>query len=456
MSEIETLLWVWPLAVGFLAWLLYRLRGNSVGIPLAYLLGLALIHVPGAVIYVDPSYDFNDPSFVETGFQITTLGVVGFVVGVLIGGMRVGPLRRRGDVAAAGLSMTHATASEINHLAWLFLAAGFGVQYVIGPALKDLPLTALVSGLGQLTVAGACLGLYAGRVSGDRAMLLKWLVVACMFPFSTLVSSAFLGFGVFSLLVVVSFAVSLFRPRWWAVIPFFVALYVGMSIFVTYARDRDEYRAATWIVGGASLDDRVSRVFKMFTEFEMIDFGNPQHRRKIDDRLNQNVLVGAAEAHIASGRAEFARGETLWTALVAPIPRIIWPNKPIFGGSGNLVADYTGIVFDDTTSVGIGQPLEFFINAGWKGVFLCFVLFGAICRRFDMYAGQALQSGDFRRFMLFFLPATGLLQAGGAFAEVVATSVASFFAAVIAVTLAERYLRRIRTRARLSMPDLKG
>jgi hypothetical protein len=445
--SIAECLAVWVVVAVILVWSQWRWGGASCGLPFAYVIGLAIIHVPGAVLYLDPAYEFYNPQFVETGFQITTLGVVGFTVGVLIAGTRARISLRRDGKSSQSRAISRATAPEINRLAWIFLVSGFVVQFVITPALQGFFLTALLSGLAQLTVTGACLGLYASRISGDNALLRRWLLVASAFPAVTLLGSAFLGYGVYALLVVVSFAIALFRPRLWSVFPFAIAILLGISIFVTYARDRGDYRAAV-SEEGASLQQRVERVIKTFTNFEFVDLENPKHRANIDLRLNQNDLVGAAEAQIASGRAGYANGETLWTALVAPIPRILWPDKPIFGGSGNVVAEFTGYSFDDMTSVGLGQVLEFFINFGWAGEFWCYVLFGAVCRRMDMHAGFALRAGEFRRFLLFFMPAMGLMQSGGALAEVVASAAGSFFSALLAAALADRYLTRIRARAK--------
>jgi hypothetical protein len=453
-GSIAECLVVWAFLAVVLVWSQWRWGGASCGIPFAYFIGLAIIHVPGAVLYLDPTYEFYNPQFVETGFQITTLGIVGFTVGVLVAGTRTRIPRRRA-ISAKSEAVSQATAPEINRLAWIFLLSGFVVQFVITPVLQGLFLTAVLSGLAQLTVAGTCLGLYAAYISGDRRLLRRWLLVASAFPAVTLLASAFLGNGVYALLVVVSFALALFRPRLWSVFPFAIAMFLGISIFVTYARDRGDYRTAAW-QEGASLEQRIQRVINTFTNFELVDLDNPKHRSNIDLRLNQNDLVGAAEAHIASGRSDYAYGETLWVALVAPIPRLLWPNKPEFGGSGNIVADYTGYSFDDATSVGLGQVLEFFMNFGWAGEFWCFVLFGALCRRLDMHAGFALGAGEYRRFLLFFMPAMAFMQSGGALAEVVASAAGSFFSALLAAAFADRYLTRIRARARDALLTHRG
>jgi hypothetical protein len=454
-GSIAECLAVWVVVAVVLLWSQWRWGGASCGLPFAYIVGLGIIHVPGAVLYLDPSYEFYNPQYVETGFQITTLGIVGFTVGVLLAGTRA-RIRRGGNAKSAHSdTVLRTTAPEINRLAWIFLVAGFVVQYVLTPALQGLFLTGLLSGLAQLTVAGTCLGLYAAHISGDHALLRRWLMVACAFPIITLLASAFLGYGIFALLVVASFAIALFRPRLWTVIPFTVAVLIGISVFVTYARDRGDYRAAV-SQEGATIKQRLERIVNTFANFEFIDLENPKHRASIDLRLNQNDLVGSAEAHIDSGRADYAAGETFWVALAAPIPRLLWPDKPVFGGSGNTVAEYTGYSFDDATSVGMGQVLEFFINFGWAGEFWCYVLFGALCRRLDMHAGFALREGEFRRFLLFFMPAMGFMQSGGALAEVVASAAGAFFSALLASALADRYIRRIRAKARDALLTQQG
>jgi hypothetical protein len=48
-------------------------QGSSAGLPLAYFLGLSLIHVPGAILYLD-----SDGSWTQLGFEQTVIGMVSF------------------------------------------------------------------------------------------------------------------------------------------------------------------------------------------------------------------------------------------------------------------------------------------------------------------------------------------------------------------------------------------
>ena len=87
----------------------------------------------------------------------------------------------------------------------------------------------------------------------------------------------------------------------------------------------------------------------------------------------------------------FARGETIWHAIIAPVPRALWPNKPIVAGSGDLVSRYTGIMFAEGTSVGIGPVMEMYVNFGSAGVFVGFIVIGLFLGYIDFRAGESLR-----------------------------------------------------------------
>src|SRR5262249_54238189 len=123
---------------------------------------------------------------------------------------------------------------------------------------------------------------------------------------------------------------------------------------------------------------------------------------------------------LGSGAQDFARGDTLWEALLALVPRVVWPDKPIVAGSGNLVTTYTGISFSEGTSVGIGQVMEFYVNFGDIGVILGFLIMGTIITIMDWSAYQSLKQGDWERFVFWYLPGLSFLQVGGSLVGVTA------------------------------------
>jgi hypothetical protein len=113
------------------------------------------------------------------------------------------------------------------------------------------------------------------------------------------------------------------------------------------------------------------------------------------------------------------------------VPRVMWPNKPVTGGSGDLVSTYTGLTFAEGTSVGVGQVMEFYINFGTMGVLIGFLIMGAIVGLLDTAAGERMMAGEWGAFILWFLPGVTFLQVGGQLVEVTSSAAAAFLLALI-------------------------
>src|SRR5262249_40484599 len=159
------------------------------------------------------------------------------------------------------------------------------------------------------------------------------LALLPLLPMATLVTGGFLGYGVNWVLSVIAFLFVIIRRRIWFYMGMPVAVFLGLSLFVTYMGQRADIRELAW-QEHAGLVDRLDRVSKIFTEFELLDLEAPTHAAALDDRLNQNSLVGAAVINHEEGWAPFAYGATV--PLWALIPRAVWPDKPGVGGSGNV------------------------------------------------------------------------------------------------------------------------
>src|SRR5437667_12808694 len=67
-----------------LLWLLWILRRDTVslGLPIAYLYSLLLIHVPGAFAHIDGRDFLLNSDLVEIAMRFTALGSICFVAGV--------------------------------------------------------------------------------------------------------------------------------------------------------------------------------------------------------------------------------------------------------------------------------------------------------------------------------------------------------------------------------------
>ncbi len=111
------------------------------------------------------------------------------------------------------------------------------------------------------------------------------------------------------------------------------------------------------------------------------------------------------------------------------IPRIIWPSKPITGGSNDLVNRFTGITFAEGTSIGIGPVLELYGNFGDIGVWVGFLTLGCLLKVIDTMAGYHLHTGDWYQFATWFLVGISLLNVSGSFVECTAGAIASLILA---------------------------
>lgn len=407
--------------------LIVVLLGLAIGRPreggaltVAYFFGLSLIHVPGALIFVGADTGSGDRDVTQLGFEMTIIGMCAFVAGTVVARMldrrRV---RRMPALADPGRGF--------GHLGWRTLALGIAAYFVLMPMSSLVPsLTSIVSALGTLLILGLWLVVYGAVLEGDQRRLLLTLGLLPALPLATLVTGGFLGYGVYWVLSVVAFLFVITRDRTIFYIAAVPVAFLGLSLFVTYMGQRNEIREAIWYEQ-SSLFDRIDRVSRIVTEFQMLDLDNPVHVDAIDGRLNQNSLVGTAIARHEGGLSEFAYGATVpWWAL---IPRAIWPDKPDVGGSGTVVSDFTGISFAAGTSVGIGQALEFYINFGVVGEVAGFFGFGFILMWLDRGIMTALLAGDSRGLLLRALPGLTLLQPGGSLLEIAVAFVAASVAA---------------------------
>jgi hypothetical protein len=191
---------------------------------------------------------------------------------------------------------------------------------------------------------------------------------------------------------------------------------------------RQDLRQRIW-VQQVDTSDRLARIADVFLNFEWFDGANARNRSAIDDRLNQNLLVGAAVQRLEFGQVDYAQGTLIISLLTALIPRAIWPDKPVVGGGGSVAHDFTGMDFAEGTSIGAGQVLEFYANFGTFGVIGGFLLYGWLLSMMDLKVIWSLRTGDQAGFVFWFLISLTLLQPGGNLLEIVVGAASSAIAA---------------------------
>lgn len=402
-------------------------RSHSAGLPLAYFLGTSLLHAPGAALYLRfPEWDALAVQ-TQLGFTQTIYGLIAFLVGVL--------LARQTASTVEPVTLGRRELALLDRIARFYVFAG--ICYFLLSSLLTIPsLTSLVSQLSSLLVVGISLRLWVAYQQRSTTKFWTTIALLPLLPAVTLIKSAFLGVGTGWLMTAVSFAFSQSKRR----APYFVAaplvVFLGLSVFVNYMAARMELRRAVWY-HDVGLAERLERVDRMFRDFEWLDLQNPKQRDVIDGRLNQNIIIGAAEQRLQAGQVGYAYGATLIQVLVGLIPRALWPNKPQVGGGGTMVSQYTGMTFAEGTSVGAGQIFEFYVNFGTLGVIGGMLVYGWMIGFMDLRIIEALYERNYKDFLFWFLVCLALLQPEGNFLEIGTSAVASGIVARIISTFVD-------------------
>jgi hypothetical protein len=414
-------IWIWMIAAAVILGRHWR-TGVGSGLVFAYVLSFGAMHALAPAMYLLPWYDSDRAFLTGLGLRESALAMVAFAVGTELARLVV---RRQLELRP---ELREATPTVDNRIVNLYLIGGLAA-YALTPVLSRLPSGSAIVAAGS-TLGVVAIGLKCWNAWADKRWTTLWLWLAgtMTMPLITVVGQGFLGYGFAAMLSVMAFVASFYRPRWQVVAAGSLLLYLGLSVYVTYMRDRDDIRDIVW--AGASVEDRFGQLQYTASTAEWFDPENEAHLRRVDNRLNQDFLIGAAVVYLENGMVRYAGGATILAAAVAVVPRALWPDKPTVAGSGSLVADYTGITFAEGTSVGIGQVLETYVNFGRGGIIIGFFLIGGLLSFVDRRAQMRLRAGEAARFLRWYLPGLALLQVGGSFAEISTTAGAAWLVAV--------------------------
>jgi len=397
-------------------WLLGLLRRDrvSLGLPIAYLYSLLLIHVPGAFAHiVGRDFLFNS-DLIEIAMRFTALGSMCFVAGVWL-------------ARSSTPRMAFRREADRHHFSWFCLLGGWSCIYGLSPLYHIPSVSAAVDKGGGVWMLGVMLGLRAAFERGDHKRIGMWFGVLMVYPVLMLLLGGFLSYGSAAIILVCAALTISTRSYWRVVVGLTAFVFLSLSIFVNYFQHRDDIRDQVW--GGAPLEARIDSVIDTYRDFEWLDPTNEKHLIALDKRLNQNRFVGLAAQRIQQGQVDYLRGDSVWEGLLALVPRAFWPDKPVFAGSPQIVAKMTGLRLSPTTSFGVGNVMEFQINFGIPGVVIGFFVLGWLIGTLDLKAAVAEGRGDLGGMILFFLPGVALISPNGSLVEMVSGSAAALVAA---------------------------
>jgi hypothetical protein len=418
---------------GVLAYLLASAWGGRrpvAGLALSYWCQLAVIHLLGGLIQLLPWHEASERPNTLHGFPLTGFAMAGFLVGQYL--LRSRPVPPLPPPPHRPLPVDRRTVSLAQVSVVLGLAGFLGTSVLS----RFLPgIGAVVGSSLNLAVAGFCLLWWSYYRSGWTGQAWRRLAWAGLIPPVLVLVSGFLGYAVTALITLGAFVIVFYQARLTTMLAVAFAAFFGLSLFNSYIAARRDIRNAVW--GGRGLEDRLAVTTSSLQErWTWFDLGEQEQLDFIELRLNQNYLVGIARRRVEAQIVPLADGETIRDAALAVIPRLLWPDKPVFAGSGNLVSRFTGMRFDSSTSVGIGHVMELYVNFGEYGVLIGYILIGGALAYLDSRAALRLRAGDTEGFLLFFLMGQTMLFVGGNFAEMTAAALGS----VILCVLFTRYL----------------
>lgn len=401
-------------------------RRPAMGLTGVYLLLTWVMHVPGAIAYMVPWSVLPDPVVTATGFQWCWIGMTSFMAGSLALGQVLMHTAHGGGIATTPLSSWRGWPA-------FYVVLGLLIMLGVGSLLAGVPsISAVLGAVSNLLVIGIVFLVWrTGKEQGRIKMLVvaSWALLIPVFGLGT---SGFLSFGAGTLAIVIGVLTQFYRPRWAVLLALPLVLYLGLSVFVTYTRDKVAIREVVWFED--SRMKKFARVVETFSDFELLDLRNPDHLSRLDARLNQNFLIGLAVRRLQSGEMDYLGGASLLNALAAPIPRVIWPNKPVVAGGMGLAGEWTGMTFAEGTSVGLGHVMELYVNFGHMGVITGFALLGGLLRWLDFQGARRLLAGDYSGAMFFMLLGIPFLNVGGGSIELFSSCAAGL---VLAVALRE-------------------
>jgi len=406
---LAALVILWMVVASLFVWWRWSMS-RGVGLVISIIVGLSGIHWIAAVLYVLPWYENLDPGLVLLGLSIAFQGLCAFCLGAVL-------VSRRGSP----ITTNQGRASAVAPFGWGYIVVGVVMYLFLSPRVGNVAsLGAIVAAGLSYIVLGVCLQCW----QGDAPRLARWVGASVVLPFVTIFTQGFLSYGLAALAAIAAFVSEQIKSRGRLLLAAVALSYVTMSFYVTYMRDRWEIRDALW--RGAESKRRIELVRSSVEDFEWFDPHDINHLWRIDDRLNQDYLVGLAVDRLRRGLVPFGAGETVKDAVIALLPRVIWPDKGVSAGSGDIVSRYTGMKFMEGTSVGVGLVMELFVNFGTLGVWIGFGAFGALLVFIDERARSHLAVENAARFAIWFLPGTALLQlCGGSLVDASASAAAA-------------------------------
>lgn len=398
-------------------------RAKSVGLPIAYMIALGLIHIPGGVAYVASEGAYSGVlaggDYAAIGIALTAVGMWSFAFGLALVRLTTNKNKL--------LARVRENTALPPRFAYFCLAAGWLAAFAATPLTTVPTLGAAIVFGSAIWVLGVIIGLRRAADIKDVRSSILWFAAMLVYPVVVLTFGGFLSYGSTVVIVVLSSLLVRFRRASTALMILPLAAFLAITLFVNYFEDRSRLREVVW--SDAGVTERASAVLETFSGFRLFDIDDPAHLNALSERLNQNELVGLSYERLQDGQVQYLHGRSFYEGAISVIPRAIWPDKPVHGGSPVIVSEMTGLQLSTNTSWGVGNVMEFYINYGFFSLITAFVALGVCLGWLDRMASNALQGRYYASTILYFLPGVALIQPNGSMVELTGGAFAALLAA---------------------------
>lgn len=446
----ETTILFW-LVVGLAAFIgtvvhLIRSPKGTLGFPMAVMLGLLIMHF-GAVAHLSSEYFHQNSPFlasigytrvsVAKGLQISTIGYVAMALGIWL-------TSYLGQNYRLEFDRQHYPARFLRLAERSMLLAGgfFFLIVLVLPDLASIPsLGAVVFSGRSLLPIGLCFALLRRVWLGEGMRLWQIGLIATIIPLTNLLATAILAESVATIIFISCFWLALVGRRLGAgraLLALLLGSYVFVFLSINYLLVRDEFRDIVWNPT-STLEERIDGLGNALARFTPLSSADEDQLFALDSRLNQSLFTGMAIEKLEYQPDTYENGATLMAGLFSFVPRVIWTNKPVRGGS-EFISRHTGYFVRGNTTYGIGPFFESYANFGTWGVLIVCFLFAVLARWIDLRCYRAMVTGRMTEAVPLAVGALALVQPLSSMASVFSSFYASLIAGFVIAKILERYL----------------
>lgn len=334
-------------------------------------------------LYIASLYPFSDAEVAKLN-----LVVAGCMLAVLVGAGLVGrsSFSRAAVAGATARSSLVRSNDDLRRIGLLFLIIGGAIKYLIVFPFAMGWTSVLVDGVVSNFSALSLAGIYLLTLWGLRSSWLGFLAITMVLLFEMTAGLLLLSKTEILLpALVYCIAILQHRPtllRLGVVIAVVAFIFQVLAPLVGHGRDVLYQEAG----GAPGLDRRLQIVASYF---------EPRVISVQDDELQGSLM---RFSYVNAGTFALALhdrgqpGNSLENAFAVLIPRMLWPDKPIFNVGQEFDMLATGLVRQNSISPGLFA--EAYWNFGWAGIPLLMLPFGILLALYSRYALRVIDRGE--------------------------------------------------------------